>query len=551
MYSVKGTIHLPWEGEYGPDGPWQAVRISVGYFPNSTNFYADVSTMWPDWSGTSKVLTPASGGNYTATDSSSAVIVRQDEGYCPAQESTKSPIHGCWRGKTVVEDLRLERTTRGGTGTIGCDGTFEAVEEWVYGLPDGSNYSGRVGTLGLGKPNVPDPEDVPLAILQSLKSTTIIASMSFGLHMGSVALGQPASLVLGGYEKSRALGSVGVFTFGGFGPPILYLLDVLLGTQVGASPFARPGDEGSVWQGIKDNEGDIAEDITQQEGVKPGTALVVPDPTVPYIYLPPGTCEAAARRLPVTWNDRLGLYLWNTGDPAYQRIVRSPAYLSFVFADHIPANITIKVPFRLLNLTLEPPLMPTPTPYFPCKPWNTEDGIWTLGRAFLQAAFVGANFEQGIAFLAQAPGPDPVRRVTQALPPNDTTLQTNPIEEFERSWLPSWTVLKEDTSTSSDTPSSSVPVEPSLGGNGGLSTGAVVGIVLGVVAALVAAAVAVWFFWRRKGKQTEPLPSGDSPKEQPEMNGQGEPAELGKPNPHELHCPAVFLELPVDNGPER
>jgi hypothetical protein len=44
--------------------------------------------------------------------------------------------------------------------------------------------------------------------------------------------------------------------------------------------------------------------------------------------------------------------------------------------------------------------MPTSTPYFPCKPLNNEAGIWFLGRAFLQAAFVGVSLEQNEAFLA-------------------------------------------------------------------------------------------------------------------------------------------------------
>ncbi|KAH6631520.1 aspartic peptidase domain-containing protein [Chaetomium tenue] len=524
MNSVKGTLQVSWEGEYGPDGPWHAVTMDAGVSRNST-----LAAAWPDWRYRSKVLSPALGGNYTVTDSASVFILGQDEGGCGARE-TKSQIHGCWRGKIVVDYLKLERGDRilsFLTGGTGFNATLDAVEEWVYELPDGSNYSVRVGTLGLGV----STGELP-GILQSWNSSGVIASTSFGLHMGSAALGQPASLVFGGYEKNRALGSVGVFPLDRFrsGSSILFLVDVLLGTQVGGSPFA--GGEGSVWQGTKDTEGDSAEKTAQAEGAKSGTALVVLDPTVPYIYLPPGTCEAAARRLPVRWNDRLGLYLWDTGDPTYQRIVRSPAYLSFVFSDPSATNITIKVPFRLLNLMLEPPLMPTPTPYFPCKPWNTEDGIWALGRAFLQAAFVGANFEQDITFLAQAPGPEPVQRVVQILRPGDTTLQTSPIEEFERSWLPSWTVLEED-------------------GNRGLSTGSVVGIVLGVVAALTAAAVAVWFFWRRKVKQPEALRSEVAPKEQPEMDGQGRAVELGKPIPHELQSPAAVYELPISNVPER
>lgn len=65
-------------------------------------------------------------------------------------------------------------------------------------------------------------------------------------------------------------------------------------------------------------------------------------------------------------------------------------------------TIDIKVPFALLNLTLDYPLVDRPTPYFPCMPTNRTYG---LGRAFLQAAFVGVNWGNGVGswFLAQCP----------------------------------------------------------------------------------------------------------------------------------------------------
>jgi hypothetical protein len=308
--------------------------------------------------------------------------------------------------------------------------------------------------------------------------------------------------------------------------------------------------------------GKNAESLAKQEGLRSGTAVVMLNPAVPYIYLPTTACQAAARRLPVTWNARLGLYLWNTDDPAYQRIVRSPAYLGFVFADSTATNITIKVPFRLLNLTLEPPLMPSPTPYFQCKPVNVSDPYWMLGRAFLQAAFFGVDLERNVTYLAQAPGPAMAQSVVLTLWPDHTDPQTNPIEQFEQSWLPSWTVLKEDafssseTPSGSETPSNSSSADPSSDGSGALSAGSIAGIVVGVVAALAAAAVAVWFIWRRraKTKATESALSGTGAdggwavfaKGVTEMDGQGNIAELGKPNAHELWSPPVTHELPTD-----
>ena len=84
-----------------------------------------------------------------------------------------------------------------------------------------------------------------------------------------------------------------------------------------------------------------------------------------YLYLPSSTCAAIAKNLPVTYDAGKALYIWNTPDPQYARIVTSPTYLSFVFRGSI-GTLTIKAPFHLPNLTLEEPLMSIHTPYFPC-----------------------------------------------------------------------------------------------------------------------------------------------------------------------------------------
>ena len=74
-------------------------------------------------------------------------------------------------------------------------------------------------------------------------------------------------------------------------------------------------------------------------------------------------------------------------------------------------TITIKVPFALLDLKLEPRLVDEEMAYFPCMRTATaaaDGGPHVLGRGSLQAAFVGVNWSlngNGNRFLAQAPGP--------------------------------------------------------------------------------------------------------------------------------------------------
>lgn len=93
--------------------------------------------------------------------------------------------------------------------------TLVAVETWPVPFAGNSTYSARVGILGLGPPTDGRIGSLtaPVGILSELKSRGDIASRSFGLHIVSVPFKQPGSLVLGGHERNRALGPVGVFRY--------------------------------------------------------------------------------------------------------------------------------------------------------------------------------------------------------------------------------------------------------------------------------------------------------------------------------------------------
>ncbi|OQE09512.1 hypothetical protein PENVUL_c006G01500 [Penicillium vulpinum] len=109
----------------------------------------------------------------------------------------------------------------------------------------------------------------------------------------------------------------------------------------------------------------------------------------PYIYLPQSSCDAIAAELPVTYNPDLGLYFWNTDGPQHTKEYHHQGAI------------------RVTHLTLEQPLVRTPTAYLSC--FGTKRA-YALGRAFFQAAFIGVNHGAGIVdignwFLAQALSP--------------------------------------------------------------------------------------------------------------------------------------------------
>ena len=403
--------------------------------------------------------------------------------------------------------------------------SITAVEAWTIELPDGTNYSTQVGTLALGAPgkgnqpfsNVPNFGNVNgQTVPGNGNANGNIPSNSFGLHYGSVPLHQTGSLVFGGYDQSRVLGDVAAFDMvGGNNQMIGQLLDIEIGVEAGWTPFTN---------NTASYSGPSSETITsyitgllQHNASFPNGQPTVINPIVPYFFMSPKTCANIAQNLPVTFQPGIGLYTWDTNGSAaaqYQQIVRSPAYLAFVFESPGASNITIKVPFALLNLTLEAPIVSTPQQYFPCRPFYANDGsgYYEFGKAFLQAAFIGMNWEQNKWFMAQVPGPGVGTSNVQPIADADTSINADPISNFATTWARDWTpVMHSGSNTAGDKSPGSVSSKA------GLSTGAKAGIGVGVAFvgfALIGALISVVFRSSRLSRQehhslsrlTEPLP---------------------------------------------
>jgi hypothetical protein len=359
-------------------------------------------------------------------------------------------------------------------------------------LADGTEYPAEVGNLALGAPvaNQTFGSFNGTLITSYLYASGQTPSNSFGLHIGSAQLGIAGSLYLGGYDQLRIVGPVSAQSYTN---AILQLdlLDIGIGVAEGGSPFPYTSKSGL-----------LAQDSSSINGFIPVEA----DPKEPYLYLPVSTCQAIAQELPVTFQPKYGLYLWNTTDPRYQQIITSPSYLAFTFRanNSITQNFTINVPFALLNLTLRAPITDTPTPYFPCSLPRLPD--YRLGRAFLQAAFVGMNWGvdyQGTWFLAQAPGPNiGLAPSVQSIAPTDDFIISSQ-NKWADSWSKTWTPLPGGTiiptGTQSASPSASVPTIPTKS----LAPGAIAGIAVGIVVVLALVSGVAWILLRRRGRKPE------------------------------------------------
>ena len=353
-------------------------------------------------------------------------------------------VHGT--AENVLDTMRIP--TLSGTFVI-PNSTISAVQAWQIGLPDGTSYPVQVGTLSLGAPGKGDQTFGANATGQTVPGYTyaqgVLASNSWGLHYGSASLSQEGSLVFGGYDQTRVLGDIGAFDLAAGSTMLPNLLDIQIGVEKGTSPFGTSSYIGLLKLNSSFN------------GVQPA----VINPIVPYLFMSRETCNAVAENLPIVLNPQLGLYLWNTKDPQYERILKSPAYLAFVFQKAGNGNLTIKVSFQLLNLTLEAPIVKKTQQYFPCRPFQALDmsGNYFLGKAFLQAAFIGMNWQQGKFFLAQAPGPGVGASDVKPIGPNDITISSNPIEDFQVTWAREWK-SPSDTDNDTNTTTSSTTIGP-------------------------------------------------------------------------------------------
>ncbi|KAF4556742.1 Hypothetical protein D9617_1g086220 [Elsinoe fawcettii] len=324
----------------------------------------------------------------------------------------------------------------------------------------------------------------------------VIPSYTYGLHIGSAALGYTGSLVFGGFDAGRIIGDYATYSLSGdetkdttkqAGPQ---LLDIVIGVEDGGSPFS----------GFSNQSNLLLDESSTTGSFSTGGVEVQVDPTDPYLHLSPQTCARIASFLPVRYDSILKYYVWNTTDPSYQRIITSPAYLGFIFSsgNTQTTNITIKVPLTLLNLTLTAPITQTPVQYFPCVPHNLNassiDDSYALGRAFLQAAYVGANWNRAIGWLGQAPGPGNAKQGlgpgAKDLQDSDTSLSGVPTdpELFKRSWEGVWTSLPLPAgATATPTPTSNTAKSSgvSIGAKAGIGVGAALGMLVLVVVGLL------------------------------------------------------------------
>ncbi|KAI1467734.1 acid protease [Daldinia caldariorum] len=487
---------------FGPDGPWPAIEVNLGYgqkislYPGRefqtfllTSDYCSQNTSIPCYANQAGQYNDAQ-SQVDTTGSTGQIQFRSSPAYMQGVdvlgEMTKSWVDSMEFGGTKIANVSLALLS----------GSYMAY-------PNGQWYPLTVGCLGIGAPatvnqsfsnNFGPPINASL-VPGYLWSHNTIASNSFGMHIGSANPRMSGSFYFGGYDQNRIVGDV--LTYSDDYTKEITLKDIGIKVIDGSSP----------WE-FESMGGLLAAD---NSSITSGGIQVSVDGCSPYISLPKSTCDAIAKNLPVTYNKDLGLYFWNTDEPKYTQIVNSASVLEFVFSGNSNTkNVSISVPFRHLNLTLTAPLIDKPVQYFPC--YTGPSHTYTLGRAFLQDAFVGANWGTKQWWLAQAPGPNiPGPSVVELA--NDGSIKASS-NDWKESWSGSWKALSpsdvESSATVSVPSATNTAAEEIAVSREGLSTGAqaAIGVCVGVAGLALIGALAFFFLRRRKARTHEgPAPT--------------------------------------------
>ena len=122
------------------------------------------------------------------------------------------------------------------------------------------------------------------------------------------------------------------------------------------------------------------------------------DSTLPYLYLPKASCTNFKRAFGLEFNSDLDQYQLNASAHGQLRKVNPPLVFQFGSSS---SSVNITVPYQAFDLQTTAPITSNGTNYFPLR--CTDDvSQFVLGRAFLQEAYVLADYETGNFSVSQA-----------------------------------------------------------------------------------------------------------------------------------------------------
>lgn len=199
------------------------------------------------------------------------------------------------------------------------------------------------------------------------------------------------------------------------------------------------------------------------------------DSTVPHLWLPADACSNFEDAFGLEWDSLNNLYLVN--DTTHSTLTKTNPTLTFSLADSAMggASVDIEFPYAAFDLTAAPPRVKTQSRYFPLQR-SPDDSSYTLGRTFLQEAYMITNYENSTFSVSQTVF-------------DSTPSHLVPIAASANSSSPTGTAGLTKT-TGNPTPSGS--------GGGGISTGAIAGLAIAIAIVGIIVAIVAFFCIRKR-----------------------------------------------------
>lgn len=189
------------------------------------------------------------------------------------------------------------------------------------------------------------------------------------------------SLTLGGYDSTRFVPNTASFPLSG-------------------------NDSQSLMIGIDSitASGTLASNIT----LLSNTVVALIDTTLPDLWLPLQSCQQFETAFGLSWDPSTEMYLVN--DTTHQQLQNlNPSVTLTLGNSSTNQSIKITLPYGAFDLQASNPIYPNGTNYFPLRRASNVYQ-YTLGRAFLQEAYLLVDFEQRNFSVSQAlfpANPDP------------------------------------------------------------------------------------------------------------------------------------------------
>jgi len=252
---------------------------------------------------------------------------------------------------------------------------------------------------------------------------------------------QFGSLVLGGYDQSKFVATNVTIPFGQDTSRDLLVGIQAITTTVSSSALTTSSD----------------------------TLYAFIDSTIPHLWLPISVCQAFERAFGLIYDNATELYLLSSTLHSSLQAMNANVTFSLGPSSTGGPNVDITLPYAAFDLQVSWPITDSPTYYFPLKR-ATDPSQYRLGRAFLQEAYIIADYER--------------RNFTVA----------------PCVWNESATAdIRTIHSLSADSTSTTAARH-------GMSAGALVGIVMAVVFIMFGAGASMFWLHQRRQKREEPTP---------------------------------------------